>query len=89
MTQTPPSQPWPWIIATASALVAFIVIGILYWQARLATEQAERASRRVTASNETLTKAIEKWRTTGEASADRRGRRVPADGACDSIGEQD
>jgi len=69
----PPSKPWPWVIATASAAIAFIVVAILYWQARVATEQAERAFEAVMASNETLTRAIEKWRIAGEASADSAG----------------
>jgi CheY-like chemotaxis protein len=69
----PPSRPWPWVIATASAILAFLVVALLYWQARVATEQAERAFEAVTASNETLTRAIEKWRIAGEASADAAG----------------
>jgi len=69
----PASTPWPWVLATASALIAFIVVAILYWQARVATEQAERAFEAVTASNETLTQAIEKWRIAGEASAEAAG----------------
>ena len=68
--EPPPSRPWPWVLATASALAALLVVGILYWQARVATEQAERAFQAVTASNETLTKAIEKWRIAGDVSAD-------------------
>jgi len=68
-----PSRPWPWVLATASTLIAFIVVAILYWQARVATEQAERAFEAVTASNETLTQAIEKWRIAGEASAEAAG----------------
>jgi CheY-like chemotaxis protein len=70
---TPPSRPWPWVIATASAALAFLVVALLYWQARVATEQAERAFEAVTASNETLTKAIEKWRIAGDVSADSAG----------------
>jgi CheY-like chemotaxis protein len=70
---TPPSRPWPWVIATASAVLAFLVVALLYWQARVATEQAERAFEAVTASNETLTQAIEKWRIAGDASADSAG----------------
>ncbi len=61
---------WPWVLATASAIAALIVVGALYWQARVAAEQTERAFQAVTASNETLTKAIEKWRIAGDASAD-------------------
>jgi len=68
-----PERPWPWIVATASALIAFIVVAALYWQAKVATEHAERAFEAVTASNETLTKAIEKWRIAGEASAEATG----------------
>jgi CheY-like chemotaxis protein len=69
----PPPRPWPWILAAASAMIAFLVVAILYWQARVATEQAERAFEAVTASNETLTEAIEKWRIAGEASAEAAG----------------
>jgi CheY-like chemotaxis protein len=67
--QAPPRRPWPWILATASALAALAVVGILYGQARIASEQAQRAFEAVNASNETLTKAIEKWRISGEAAA--------------------
>jgi hypothetical protein len=74
MTEAPPPpRAWPWIVAAASALIAFLVVVILYWQARVATEQAERAFEAVTASNETLTQAIEKWRIAGEASAEAAG----------------
>ena len=66
----PPSRPWPWILAAASALLAFLVVSILYWQAKVATEQAQRAFEAVTASNETMTQAIEKWRIAGDASAE-------------------
>ncbi len=66
---TPASRRWPWVLATASALAALFVVGILYWQARVEAEQAERAFQAVTASNDTLTKAIEKWRIAGSASA--------------------
>jgi CheY-like chemotaxis protein len=66
----PPPRPWPWILAAASALIALLVVAILYRQARIATEQAERAFEAVTASNETLTQAIEKWRIAGAVSAE-------------------
>jgi len=69
----PPSRPWPWVIATASAVLAFLVVALLYWQARVATGQAERAFEAVTASNETLTQAIEKWRIAGDVSAESAG----------------
>jgi CheY-like chemotaxis protein len=69
----PPARPWPWVLATASALAALAVVGILWWQARVTAEHAERAFQSVTASNETLTKAIEKWRIAGDASADSAG----------------
>jgi CheY-like chemotaxis protein len=62
-------RPWPWILATAASVTALVALGALYWQARVAAEQAERAFQAVTASNETLSKAIEKWRIAGEASA--------------------
>ncbi|MEX1085368.1 MAG: response regulator [Steroidobacteraceae bacterium] len=68
-----PAQPWPWIAATASAVAALILLAVLYWQAKVATEQAERAFEAVTASNETLTQAIEKWRIAGDASAEAAG----------------
>jgi CheY-like chemotaxis protein len=68
--KAPPSRPWPWVLATVAALAALLVVGALYWQARVATQQAERALEAVNASNETLTKAIEKWRIAGDVSAD-------------------
>lgn len=67
------SRTWPWVLATASAVAALAVVGFLYWQARVTAEQAERAFQAVTASNETLTKAIEKWRIAGEAASDSAG----------------
>jgi len=60
------ARPWGWILATATALIALIVVGVLYWQSQGATEQAQRAFEAVTASNEALTKAIEKWRVVSE-----------------------
>ena len=66
----PASRPWPWVLTTAAAVAALLVVGVLYWQARVTAEQTERAFQAVTASNETLTKAIEKWRIAGDASAD-------------------
>ena len=69
----PGSRTWPWVLATASAVAALAVVGVLYWQARVTAEQAERAFQAVTASNETLTKAIEKWRIAGEAASDTAG----------------
>jgi CheY-like chemotaxis protein len=66
----PPPRSWPWVLATAAASAALLVVGALYWQARVATQQAERALEAVNASNETLTKAIEKWRIAGDVSAD-------------------
>lgn len=62
------TKPWGWISATVSALVALIVVAVLYWQSASATRQAERAFDAVTASNETLTQAIEKWRLATEHS---------------------
>jgi CheY-like chemotaxis protein len=62
------TKPWGWIFATASALVALIVVAVLYWQSVSATRQAERAFDAVTASNEALTQAIEKWRIATEHS---------------------
>ncbi len=69
----PVSRTWPWVVATASAVAALAVVGILYWQARVTAEQAERAFQAVTASNETLAKAIEKWRIAGDAASDSAG----------------
>ena len=66
---SPAKRTWPWVVATASALAALAVVGILYWQARVTAEHAERAFQAVTASNETLTQAIEKWRIAGEAAS--------------------
>jgi CheY-like chemotaxis protein len=63
VAETPASRPWGWILTTLSALAALIVIGVLYWQSQGAADQAQRAFEAVTASNEALTKAIEKWRT--------------------------
>ena len=64
---------WPWVVATAASLAALGLVGLLYWQARVTAEQAERAFQAVTASNETLAKAIEKWRITGDAASDSAG----------------
>ena len=68
VAEPPATKPWGWISATISALVALIVVAVLYWQSISATEQAERAFEAVTASNETLTQAIEKWRIATEHS---------------------
>jgi CheY-like chemotaxis protein len=67
------ARTWPWVVATASALAALAVVGLLYLQARVTAEQAERAFQAVTASNETLAKAIEKWRIAGDAASDTAG----------------
>ena len=68
VAEPPATKPWGWISATISALVALIVVAVLYWQSIGATEQAERAFEAVTASNEALTQAIEKWRIATEHS---------------------
>ncbi len=68
-----PERPWAWIAATASALVTLVIVGALYWQSKVAAEHAQRAFDAVTASNETLTQAIEKWRIAGDASAEAAG----------------
>ncbi len=60
------ARPWGWILATATTLIALIVVGVLYWQLQGATVQAQRAFEAVTASNEALTQAIEKWRVVSE-----------------------
>jgi len=65
-----PARPWPWMLATGAALAALATLGVLYWQARVEARHAERAVQALTASNDTLTKAIEKWRIAGETSAD-------------------
>lgn len=64
-----PPKPWGWMLATVSALAALIVVAVLYWQSVLATQQAQRAFEAVTASNESLTQAIEKWRDSNERLA--------------------
>jgi len=66
VAELPVTRPWGWILATLSAFVALIVVGVLYWQSQDATDQAQRAFEAVTASNEALTKAIEKWRVVSE-----------------------
>lgn len=66
----PPARPWTRWLATGAALVALAALALLYWQARIEATQAERAVQALTASNDTLTKAIEKWRIAGETSAD-------------------
>ncbi len=68
MAGPPATKPWGWISATVSALVALLVVAVLYWQSVSATRQAERAFDAVTASNEALTQAIEKWRIATEHS---------------------
>jgi len=66
----PPSpKPWGWMLATGSAIVALIVVAVLYWQSVAATQQAERAFEAVTASNESLAQAIENWRVANERVA--------------------
>jgi len=64
------ARPWPWMVSTGAAALALAAVGILYWQARIEAQQAERAIQALTASNDTMTKAIEKWRIAGDASAD-------------------
>jgi CheY-like chemotaxis protein len=68
----PPPRPrlWPWKLATGAAVVALVALGSLYWQARAAQEQSERAFQAVDSSNKILRNAIEKWRIAGETSAD-------------------
>src|SRR5688572_28473880 len=53
-----PARPWARWLATGAALAALAVLAILYWQARIEARQAERAIEALTASNDTLTKAI-------------------------------
>jgi CheY-like chemotaxis protein len=67
----PPARPpWAQWLATGAAAAALVSLALLWWQARIEARQAERAVQALTASNDTLTKAIEKWRIAGEASAD-------------------
>jgi CheY-like chemotaxis protein len=70
LAATAPAKSWPWMVATAAAAIALAAVGMLYWQARIEAQQAERAIQALTASNDTLTKAIEKWRIAGDVSAD-------------------
>jgi len=63
------SRPWSWMLATAASLAALALLSVLYWQARVEAEQSDRALQAVTASNDTLTKAIEKWGVAGDGSA--------------------
>src|SRR5262245_44135187 len=60
--ESPRSQNRSWKIATAASLLALLVVGVLYWQALATSDQAERAFEAVTASNDALTQAVEKWR---------------------------
>jgi CheY-like chemotaxis protein len=71
--RAPPRRPWTWMVATAAAAAAFLLFAVLYWNARTARDQAERAFEAVAASNETLTQAIEKWRIAGDVSAEAAG----------------
>ncbi len=64
------ARPWPQWLAAGAAVAALAALALLWWQARIEARQAERAVQALTASNDTLTKAIEKWRIAGEASAD-------------------
>jgi CheY-like chemotaxis protein len=65
----PATRAWPWMIATGVSAAALAALAILYWQARTEASQSERAIQALTASNETLTRAIEKWRIAGDATA--------------------
>ncbi|MEX2148737.1 MAG: response regulator [Steroidobacteraceae bacterium] len=65
----PPARPLGWMIAAGSALVALAIVGALYWQSAASTRHAERAFEAVTASNESLTQAIAKWRVTSDRTA--------------------
>ena len=58
---------------TAAALAALAPSASSTGRHAPTAEQAERAFQALTASNDTLTKAIEKWRIAGEASADAAG----------------
>jgi CheY-like chemotaxis protein len=65
----PPARPLGWMIAAGSALVALAIVGALYWQSAASTRHAERAFEAVTASNDSLTQAIAKWRVTSDRTA--------------------
>jgi CheY-like chemotaxis protein len=62
----PPARPWGWMLATGSALAALAVVAVLYWQATQTAQQAQRAFEAITASNESLTEAIDRWRAVNE-----------------------
>ena len=70
LQSAPRPRTWPWKLATGAAAVALVALGALYWQARVAQEQSERAFQAVESSNKILRSAIEKWRIAGETSAD-------------------
>lgn len=65
----PPARPLGWMIAAGSALLALAIVGALYWQSAASTRHAERAFEAVTASNDSLTQAIAKWRVTSDRTA--------------------
>jgi CheY-like chemotaxis protein len=67
------TKPWPWMAATGALALALALLGVLLWQARSDRAQSQRAFEAVSASNETLAQAIEKWRIAGEASAEAAG----------------
>jgi hypothetical protein len=54
------------MLATGSALAALAVVAVLYWQATQTAQQAQRAFEAITASNESLTEAIDRWRAVNE-----------------------
>ncbi len=65
----PTARPLGWMIAAGSALMALAIVGALYWQSAASTRHAERAFEAVTASNDSLTQAIAKWRVTSDRTA--------------------
>ena len=67
--ESKPAPAWPWKAATIASLLALAVVAVLYWQAQTTGAQAERAFEAVTASNEALTQAVEKWRIASERLA--------------------
>jgi CheY-like chemotaxis protein len=67
------TRAWPWMTATAALAVGLVLAGALFWQAKAARDQSDRAFEAMSASNETLTQAIEKWRIAGDASAEAAG----------------
>ena len=69
----PASRKWPWVVATARRSPRSRSSASSTGRRASTAGQAERAFQAVTASNETLAKAIEKRRIAGDAAADASG----------------